>query len=325
MALNVYRQSDRLPFAERGIALGVFDGVHKGHRHLISMLMHRCEELGLRPCVFTFSYETGVGFNERIVNHDFLMTDDEKIEIFHALGVKEIFLIPLTSDFCHLSAEIFLGGVLVEKLNARLLAIGEDGRFGWKGQGDATYLKEFARHHALEPLIVPDFLWKGRKVTSTRIREALAVGHVNEAAEMMERTFRLRGTVVSGSKLGSRIGFPTANFKYPSTSALLRRGVYATHTLLDGERYTSITNVGVAPSVREAGSDVLVETHLFDYDGNLYGRTLVIEFEDFIRDECVFSSVRDLAARVRADLDAVRAWHRTSGENPLSDRSCMIE
>ena len=325
MALNVYRKSEHLPFAPRGIALGVFDGVHKGHRHLISMLMRRCETLELRPGVFTFSYDTGVGFNDRIVNHDFLMTDDEKIETLRSLGVEDIFLIPLTSEFCHLSADSFLRGVLVESLNTRLLAIGEDGRFGWKGQGDAAFLKEFARHNALEPLIVPDFLWKGRKVTSTRIREALAIGHIEEATEMMESAFCLQGIVVSGSNLGSRIGFPTANFTYPSTSALLRRGVYATHTRLDGVRWPSITNVGVAPSVRETGSDMLVETHLYDYDGDLYGRTLVVEFDAFIRDECVFSTIHDLAARVRADLDAVRALHQAGGETPLSGMSCMIE
>ncbi|HHW93607.1 MAG TPA: riboflavin biosynthesis protein RibF [Clostridiaceae bacterium] len=326
MTFNVYRQLDQLPFAHRGIALGVFDGVHKGHRHLISMLKCRCEDLSLRSGVFTFSYEMGVGFNERKVNHDFLMTDDEKIDILHGLGVKDVFLIPLTSDFCHLNKESFLRSVLEEKLHVRLLAIGEDGRFGWKGEGDAAYLREYSKHHQLEPLIVPDLTWKGKKVTSTRIREALMIGHVVEAAKMMARTFRLQGTVVSGSHLGSRIGSPTANFVYPLTSVLLRRGVYATRTRVDGgERLPSISNVGVAPSVREKGSDVVVETHIYDYAGNLYGRKIDVEFKEFIRDECVFSSVHDLSARVRADLDAVRAWHQTIGAVQFPDASYMVE
>ncbi len=325
MAFNVYRQLDLLPASPRGIALGVFDGVHCGHRHLISMMLSRSDEQGLRPGVFSFSYETGVGFNERKVNHDFLMTDDEKIETLRSLGVKDIFLVPLTSEFCHLSAQSFLDDVLVGQLDTRLLAIGEDGRFGWKGMGDASFLQEYACHHALEPLIVPDFMWKGAKVTSTRIREALANGRIEDATEMMGRAFHLKGAVVKGSHLGSRIGFPTANFLYPSTASLLRRGVYATHTSLDGKRYPSISNVGVAPSVRKIGSELLVETHIFDYTGNLYGRTIDVEFEAFVRDECVFMSIDELASRVGADLDAVRAWHRAGGHTPLYDRPCVVK
>lgn len=320
MAFNVYRQLDRIPPVARGIALGIFDGVHLGHRHLTLMMMRRSEELELRPGVFTFSYEGGMDFNERKVNHDFLMTDDEKIEALRALGVKDVFLIPLTSDFCHLSAESFLRNVLEEKLNTRLLAIGADGRFGWKGQGDVAFLKEYSEHHALEPLIVSDFTWKGIKVTSTRIREALALGQVEEATEMMGRAFRLRGTVVSESNLESRIGFPTAKFPYPPTAALLRRGVYATYARLDGERFPSISNIGIVPTVREQESEVLVETHIYDYAGNLHGEAIDVEFGTFVRDECVLSSIQDLVSCIRDDFERVRAWHHEGGNVLLSGR-----
>ncbi len=309
---NVYRQIDQIPKAPRGIALGVFDGVHRGHRHLIAMLKEASQQRGLRPCVFSFSYETGIGFNDRKVNHDFLMTDDEKIAVLEELGIQDVFLIPLTSEFCHLSPTAFLTDVLMNQLGTKLLAIGEDGRFGWGGRGDASFLKDFSENSSLESLIVPDLLWQGTKVTSTRIREALADGHVEEAAEMMQRPYYLSGIVVSGSSLGSKIGFPTANILFPPTSALLRCGVYATHAVIDGERWPSISNVGVAPSVREAGSDILIETHIYDFSGDLYGKRIAIEFNSFIRDECTFSSLHDLVTRVHADLDAVRSLHNTN-------------
>lgn len=320
MTFNVYRQFDRIPPVARGIALGIFDGVHLGHRHLILTMIRRSEELDLLPAVFTFSYEAGMDFNERKVNHDFLMTDDEKIEALHALGVKDVFLIPLTSEFCHLSAESFLRSVLEEKLHAHLLAIGEDGRFGWMGRGDVAFLKEYAEHHALEPLIVPDFTWKGVKVTSTRIREALSLGQVEGATEMMGRAFRLQGTVMNDSNLESRIGFSTANFPYPPTAALLRRGVYATYARLDGERLPSISYIGCAPSVRKAGNEMLVETHIFDYSDCLYGQVIDVEFGTFVRDECIFSSIQNFVPRVRDDFERVRAWHYEGGNALLSGR-----
>ncbi len=308
---NVYRELEGIPAAPRGVALGVFDGVHRGHRHLIARMKEACAERHLRPCVFTFSYDTGFGFNDKKINHDFLMTDAEKLEVLESLGMRDVFLIPLTPDFCRLSADAFLSDVLMNKLSVKLLAIGEDGRFGAGRRGDARYLREFSRSRDLESLIVPDLYWEGAKVTSSRIREALLEGCVEDASGMMERPYRLSGVVVSGSHLGSRIGFPTANIEFPSTSSLLRRGVYVTRTIINGKVYPSISNVGVAPSVRETGSEMLIETYLYDYIGDLYGRDIIIEFYAFIRDESVFPSVRDLAACVHADIDAVRIWHLT--------------
>jgi len=142
---NVYRELEGIPAAPRGVALGVFDGVHRGHRHLIARMKEACAERHLRPCVFTFSYDTGFGFNDKKINHDFLMTDAEKLEVLESLGMRDVFLIPLTPDFCRLSADAFLSDVLMNKLSVKLLAIGEDGRFGAGRRGDARYLREFSR------------------------------------------------------------------------------------------------------------------------------------------------------------------------------------
>lgn len=213
--LTVYQSLDEIKTVPRGFALGVFDGVHLGHLSLIRALRDSCSERNLRPCVFTFSYGDGYDFNDRRLDHNFLMTQAQKLDVFQREGVSEVFLIPLTHDFCDLSPFEFLDSVIAGKLGGRVLAIGEDGHFGRGGKGGADFLEDYAANHSLEPLVVPEVLLNGEKISSTRIREALKKGEVEDATRMMSRPFRLTGEVISGNRLGRRIGFPTANILYP--------------------------------------------------------------------------------------------------------------
>ena len=164
---NVYRELEGIPAAPRGVALGVFDGVHRGHRHLIARMKEACAERHLRPCVFTFSYDTGFGFNDKKINHDFLMTDAEKLEVLESLGM-DVFPIPLTPT-SWLSADAFLSDALMNKLSVKLLAIGEYAALE-REMRDARYLRE-PRSRDLNHLLFPISTGKGAKVTSPRIRE----------------------------------------------------------------------------------------------------------------------------------------------------------
>ena len=306
---KLYRDLEGIDERERGIALGVFDGVHQGHLELLRRLREACQAQGLVPSVFTFSYEAGFWFNHRTVGHDFLMTEEEKIEVLSSEGLEDIFIIPLTDDFCRLSAFEFLDRVISSQVGGRILAIGEDGRFGFRGRGDAGFLLDYAASHPLTPLIVDPVSWRGGKVSSSRIREALAQGRPEEAQTMMTRPFSLWGTVISGNKLGSRLGFPTANIDYPPRSVLIRRGVYKTLVTWKGVRYPAVTSVGVAPTVRRESRRLLVETYLYDFEGDLYGQEIRVEFLAFVRQEENFSTLAELKARVDEDLAVVRGLH----------------
>lgn len=307
--IRIIRQDDKFETAGRGIALGVFDGVHLGHLALMKSLGQACRERGLRPAVFTFSYEGGYGFNHRPIIHEFLMTQAEKIRALEAAGIQEAFLASLNDQLIHLSPLDFLENVIVERLGGALLAIGDDGSFGLHGRGDARFLKDYASTHDLDALIVDPVLWGGEKVSSTRIRKSLLAGDMEEAEAMMTRPFRLTGQVISGRHLGSALGFPTANIAYPTLSALVRRGVYKTQVRLGEERLPAVTSVGIAPSVHRDRRDLLVESYLYDFSGDLYGREIEVTFQTFIRDEETFDSIQALKEQMDRDIRDVRALH----------------
>lgn len=306
---NVIRNLDGVEKADRAIALGAFDGVHIGHRELIKTLLWECDKKALRPSVFTFSYPEGLGFNRRPIEHDFLMTEEEKIGALAQLGVEDIFIIAVNDEFTHLRPFEFLDRVIRKDLGGKILAIGEDGRFGYKGEGDVQFLLEYSKGQPLQAMIMGDVYWQEEKVSSTRIREALWAGNIEDATAMMTRPFCLTGTVISGQKLGTTLGFPTANMRYPKTSTLVRRGVYQTRVRVGDQSYPAVTSVGVAPSVHRDLRELLVESYLYDFSGNLYGETMSVEFLSFVRDEFDFGTVAELKDKIDEDLRTVRALH----------------
>lgn len=307
--MTIYRSLKNVDQRPRGIALGVFDGVHQGHLELIRRMQEASAKKGLASSVFTFSYEDGLDFGGRVIGREFLTTEEEKIAIFRELGVEDIFLIPLQEDFQHLSPFDFLDQVIAGDLSGRLLAVGADARYGWKSEGDVDYLLDFAARRDLEPLIMGDIDFQGEKISSTRIRQSLAEGRLDEATAMMTRPFRLEGTVIPGRRLGTTLGFPTANMLYPEHSALLRFGVYQTRVQVRGQDFPAVTSVGIAPSVHRDRRDTLIESYLYDFSGDLYGEEARVEFMAFTRDELDFPSLSELKARIDLDLIQVRALH----------------
>ncbi len=309
LVLRIYRGLEGIRRERRGIALGVFDGVHRGHQALIRALLEACQKDQLIPSALTFSYEAGFGFDRKPVGHNFIMSEEERLRALGETGVQEIFLVPLTDDFLHLSPSDFLDLFVAGRLGGQLLAIGQDGHFGWRGQGDARFLQDYSSTHPLRSLVVGDVMWEGDKVSSTRIRGLLARGEMEQAAALMTRPFRLSGTVISGRRIGSSIGFPTANIRYPSTAVLIRRGVYMTLVRYGGADFPAVTSVGVAPSVHGDRRELLVESYLYDFDRDLYGREVEVIFLSFVRDERRFDSLEELKAQMARDIEGVRARH----------------
>ncbi len=243
--MEVHRGLNGLQKKARGIALGIFDGVHLGHQALIRALLALCRERRLIPAALTFSFEGGLGFDGRPIGHAFIMNEEEKLQALEETGVSEVFLVSLTDEFSHLSPPDFLDQVIIDQLGGQVLAIGQDGRYGWHGEGDARFLEEYGPLHALSPLVVDDVLWEGEKVSSTRIRGLLSEGQVEPAMAVMTRPFCLSGQGKRGEEPSALV------MDYPPTAALLAPGLYQSRlaSRSGGIARSAVTCVSRQPSL----------------------------------------------------------------------------
>lgn len=265
------------------VALGAFDGLHTGHRAVIS----KAVESGYMPVAFTFRDNPA----EALTGHcKYLTTTEERLRILEGWGV-EIVVMPDFSDVAQWSPERFLE-LLRDELNAQFICCGGNYRFGSKAAGDTAMLAQFCAASGIGFSAAETVQYGGEAVSSTRIRAAVESGDMEAAAAMLGRPFGFEFEVVHGNHLGRTIGIPTINQEFPPQFILPRFGVYASRVYIGGEIFCGVTNVGVKPTV---GSDhALSETWMPDYSGDLYGKTLRLELLGFIRDERKFSGLEEL-------------------------------
>jgi riboflavin kinase / FMN adenylyltransferase len=276
-----------LPDAEprpRHVAIGTFDGVHLGHQAVIDAA----------DTVLTFDPHP-LEILHPAALPKLIMPFSVKRDVIDGLGVEELVVIPFDADFAHRSAEDFIEHVLVERLGAAKVSVGENFRFGAKAKGDPEMLR--ARTE-FETRVVPLVEVDGETVSSTRIRALVAAGDMEGAQHCLGAPFMVEGEVVKGDQRGRELGYPTANFVPDDRLAIPGHGVYA--AFADG--VPAAVNVGVRPTF-ESGRGVLIETYLIDRDEDLYGRTLRVAFVERLRGEKRFSSVGDLVAQMRRDVE----------------------
>jgi riboflavin kinase/FMN adenylyltransferase len=292
---------------EAVIALGNFDGVHKGHQELITRTVKSADAANLKSAVFTFSnHPRNVLSKENIVKS--ILYSDEKAEIIERLGVDYMFNIPFNDEIQYMDAIEFINKVLLAKLKMQEAYCGFNYKFGYKATGDIEVLmkesikKQFGIH-VLEPVKI-----QGSLVSSTLIREIVERGAVDECMKFMGRNYTVGGEVVVGNKLGNTIGFPTSNLIVDDSMVSPANGVYITYCTYNGKRYPSVTNVGVKPTVGEFHKNM--ETHIFNFDKELYGKTIRVEFIKKMRDEKKFDSVDDLAGQITKDCIMAKDYHR---------------
>ncbi len=271
----------------QAIALGYFDGGHKGHKALLEKTVSEASRLGCESAVFSFSHlPTKEGAP--------LSSEADRLAFFEDAGIQNVILASF-ADIRSLSPEAFVFSVLKEVCQARLALCGFNFRFGYKAAGDAALLSRLLS----ESTVLSPMLSCGLPISSTRIREALSLGKVEAANEMLGHPYTVSGKVTHGRMLGRSLGFPTANVS-PKT-LLPRHGVYLTAVELDGTLYRGLSDVGVRPTVEGAGH-ARVETFLKDFSGDLYGRTLKISFLSFLREERRFDSLEGLQAQLAKDI-----------------------
>ncbi len=292
------------------IALGSFDGLHQGHRRVIAAVTGAtARAAGLVPSVVSFwPHPREVLHGETRLRLDL---PAEKLELLEPLGIEQLVLVPFDPALAALTPEAFVEQVLVGQLAAGLVAVGENFRFGKGRSGDTAALIALGHRHGLAVEVLP-MLWDGpERVSSSRIRRALAAGDLQEAGRLLERPYRFTGQVVQGRGLGRKLGWPTANLQVDGRKFLPLEGVYAAMaSVAGGAPLPAVMNLGPQPTVDPLAPSA-VEVHLLDRSLELVGQELRIEPIKLLRTQCAFANVEALSAQIGADAEAARQLCRT--------------
>jgi len=281
------------------VTLGNFDGVHLGHQKLIDVLKSP-EYSDLKKVVFSFyPHPLKVIKNADIKT---IFSRAEKHHLIKNMGIDVFVEYPFTLDFSILLPEEFVRNILVEKLKCKILVIGDGYKFGKNKSGDALHLKDMGEKYGVEVIIVSHEMDSSEKISSSTIRSFILDGEIEKANNLLSRKYFVEGTVVSGNKIGRTIGFPTLNIIPDSEKLLPPSGVYKTTTFhKDFDAKKSITNIGFKPTV--GSLEKTIETHIFDFNKDLYGEIIKIEFEKFIRKEKKFANIEELKEQIKNDIE----------------------
>lgn len=293
----------RFPKTPRAVALGLFDGMHIGHRAVLAEVL---DVEGLTPAVFTFSDEQTLPKNAAR-----LQTLSDRCDLIEKTGVDDLFLADFSAVGALSPAE-FVKTVLKEQLHARLVSCGENFCFGNGGTGDVSLLKTLCEAEGIRVVVADTVLCDGEAVSSTRIRAALSDGDILTANRLLGHPFSLTGTVEHGFGRGEALGFPTANLALRDGFATPRYGVYLSAVELDGAVYSALTNVGVCPTFGQAAPTC--ETTVFDYSDDVYGKEFRVSLVRFLREERAFSTEEELKAQIEQDKKTAKKHLTASGK-----------
>ncbi len=292
------------------LTLGVFDGLHLGHQLIMKTVAERARTIGAVPTVITFDP------HPRAVLHPesappLLQTFDQKIEALGILGIEQTIIIRFTNEFAQIRAEEFLREVIGERLQAREVYLGRGFAFGHNREGNIELLKRVSGELGFQADEVPEVRLRGQRISSSRVRQVLAAGRVNLARRMLGRPYGVEGQVVRGDERGHQLGFPTANLA-PQNRVIPADGVYVTATLIEHEWRRSVTNIGTRPTFAEESSR-LVETHVMNWSGDLYGDVVRVRFLHRLRAEQKFASVDQLRQQIESDITRAHRYFESRG------------
>lgn len=285
------------------ISLGKFDGLHMGHKLLVEHMMKKKRE-GLKTVMFTFDIPP-----KEIVNKEqqrVLTTNKEKEYIFAQTGIDYLIEYPFTEEVRAMEPEAFVR-LLAERLNVKCIVAGKDFHFGHNRSGNYETLQKFGPVYGFETIIVEKRQYEDRDISSTFIREELLAGNLEKANMLLGYEYFVKGVVVHGRQLGRKLGIPTVNLIPDEEKLLPPFGVYVSRVVADGQVYGGITNVGRKPTI-EGDNPVGVETHIFDYEEDVYGREIQVQFLAYLRNEKKFDSIEELKGQMTKDIEKGKAY-----------------
>lgn len=283
------------------IALGNFDGVHKGHMELINKAVARADDLNIKSSILLFNEHTDNLI--KVGKKDIITTNQTKFEILENLGVDIIYLINFTREFMAYTPKMFLKDFLADNLKIRGVVVGYDYTYGFKKSGDVDFLLE--NKDLFDTIdVINQISSHGEKISSTLIRNLIEEGKIKEANELLSRPYKLIGEIIHAKGLGKKMGYPTANLKLIDNFVIPRYGVYDTDIIINGERFKASTNIGTNPTVEHDG--IKIEAHILDFDRDIYGEIVELELLDFVRPELKFDSIEELFDQIAKDVLVTR-------------------
>ena len=304
------------------VALGKFDGLHRGHQILIEKIKHYKAQ-GLKAVMFTFDFHPAAFLQN--TPQELIFTREERIEWAEKMGIDTLIEFPFTKETSGIEAEDFVKKVLVDGMGAKVIVCGDDFHFGYKRRGNVEILYKLGEKYEfktdvcsklqIEAPVFEEGVFTGRMemrdVSSTLVREAIRRGDMEFAAKMLGTPFSVSGEVVHGRQLGRTLGMPTANVIPPMNKIMPPNGVYSSRTIVGDYVYHSVTNIGFNPTVAENNSK-RVETYVYDFSGSLYGKKIEVQFFRFERPEMKFESIEALKNQIHHDKASTMEFFRTN-------------
>lgn len=317
--MEIFNKKDFSVSENTIVAIGNFDGFHRGHQQLISRLINEknntrfnssnednnCSEIQPKSVVFSF-YPHPLKFTKNI-DIKTILTLDEKIDELDEFGVDYFINYPFDNDTMNLEPEEFVKTILVEKLNIKKLIVGEGFRFGRKHSGNVEILEKLSEKYNFELIRITHENENKNKISSTTIRELVDSNNFKEIKKLLGKDYYVSGKVISGKMLGRTINFPTANIKPMDDKLLPKNGVYVTETEINGKIYRSVSNVGVNPTTDNL-KEKIIETHIFEYKKDIYGKEIKVKFYEFVRPEKKFNNLQELKEQIEIDCNFAKAW-----------------
>ena len=297
--MKIFRNLQEITVANKPltVVLGNFDGVHLGHQNLIKMAQSISKGMDGTTLIFTFHPHPQMVFNKDI---KLINSFDLKIRLIEQLGVDYLLIVPFVEEFYKLSPEEFVEQILYKKLNVSHVVAGFNYTFGYKGMGKTKDLIEIGAKFGIKTTIMDPFYVDGQLVSSSKIREYLESGKIVEASKLLGYFPRILGSVVSGNKIGRKMGIPTANLKWDADVLLPKSGVYAVQVKVLGQIKPGVLNIGTRPTVSN-NKNVTMEVNILDFNQDIYGEKLEVIFYQKLRDEKKFNNILDLKKQIEMD------------------------
>jgi riboflavin kinase / FMN adenylyltransferase len=318
--LKVYQSLDEFKKVKHAVVtLGTFDGVHQGHRKILQRVRELANDCHGEVVLLTFFPHPRMVLYPGEHGVELLNTPDEKIDLLENAGVDHLIIHPFSATFSQVDPEQFIADILVKKLGTYKLVIGYDHRFGHNRQGSFDDLVKMASDFGFEVEKIPEKDVDDVAVSSTRIRELLNRGEIEDASRLLGGDYRITGMVTKGEQLGRKLGFPTANLIIPPYKLIPTDGVYICNVLIDGECYYGLLSIGRRPTVLDNG-ELSVEVFIINFDKNIYGKTISISIVHKIRSDKKFNSLEELTTQMHGDLKYALHYIETK---PQNNNACL--
>ena len=297
-----YINSDDFKLNSTVVTLGKFDGFHIGHMKLIEELKKNKKDL--ETVVFTFDTSPlkfiGVDSNE-------ILSREERMQMYDKLETDVVIEYPFDEQLMHMSPESFVKEVIKDKLDAKKVIVGEDFKFGHNRAGNVLLLRELSKQYGFELIVIDKVKYCGEDVSSTRIKAEILNGNMQAVNDMLGYVYQVYGEVVDGKKLGREMGFPTINQRVAENKIIPPNGVYVSKVLIDGKTYTGVTNIGSKPTVKN-DKDITVETHILDFNEDIYEKMVYTSLYEYIRKEEKFAGLKSLKEQIAIDKTKVEKY-----------------